>query len=164
MGDYGSAISREMQVALREGGVADLNVYTVAFTTSNLLGYATFPSEYEDNPEIDGVIILFSSLPGGTAAPYNLGATLIHEAGHWVGLYHTFQGGCRAPGDSVDDTAPEASEAFGCPVGRDTCRGGDVDPIHNYMDYTDDSCMTEFTQGQTVRLQTQMATYRGVSF
>lgn len=133
---YGTA----MKKALRKGGKSSLNVYLVDLTVSGLLGIAVFPWRGADNSD-DSVVILNQSIPGGTAAPFNLGITLVHEVGHWLGLYHTFQGGCEGTGDTIDDTPAEASAAFGCPIGRDTCSSAGVDPIHNYMDYSDDSCM-----------------------
>ena len=149
-----------MKTALREGGARSLNLYIVELST--LLGWATFPYSLSGTDRMDGVVIEKDSMPGGPPGPYNLGDTATHEVGHWLGLYHTFQGGCLGSGDFVADTEPEAIEHYGC-TATDSCPGGATDPIDNFMSYSDDICMHRFTAGQGNRMHDQTAAFRNVA-
>jgi hypothetical protein len=166
-GCYGSQ-ELPMKQALHYSPATHLNIYSCR-PSGGILGYAVFPWSYVESDYRHGVVILDQSMPGGNAFPYNLGGTATHEVGHYLGLWHTFQGGCgggdtppgcTTGGDQVCDTAAEASPAFGCPIGRNTCGTGGPDPIHNYMDYTDDACYEEFTEGQNTRMEQMVAQYR----
>ncbi len=162
--------------ALRRDTDTTLNIYT-ANLNGGLLGWATFPSDLAQDPDDlgfdptirDGCVILYTSLPQAdgspnpSGGPYGEGQTLTHEAGHYLGLYHTFQGGCLPPGDEVVDT-PAHQTNFGCPEADaipDTCLGDDKkDPVHNFMNYTDDKCMNEFSPLQVARIHEQCGVFR----
>ncbi len=151
---------RDMKKELYEGDSRTLNVYA-ADIGGGLLGWAYFPKGYNKGRDfIDGVVLLDESMPGGTAGKYAEGDTLTHEVGHWLMLEHTFAHGCSAAGDFVADTPREAHPQFNCPQGADTCPAWGLDPIRNFMDYTQDSCMNMFTPGQAERMSDAWVAFR----
>jgi hypothetical protein len=170
-----SRADRQMKSRLHRGKARVLNIYVNRPRSGGvlLLGFSMFPWQRAARPRYDGVTISDISLPGGRARGYNQGDTVIHETGHGLGLLHTFEGG-SSDGDGVADTPAEASASFTCDEGRNTCDtpvfpdpanpAGPLvdqpDPIHNFMDYSYDSCMNAFTPGQNARMVASYMRYR----
>jgi hypothetical protein len=157
----GTSAEREMKKALRQGDASDANIYST--TASFYLGWAYFPSTYKTQTYYDGLVIDWESMYKTStryAGAYDLGKTATHEIGHWLGLYHVFQGGCNNWGDYVADTPPQLIATRGCPIGQDSCKEPGIDSIHNYMDYSYDSCYNQFTAGQAARMQDQWLYFR----
>ncbi|HEX3740794.1 MAG TPA: zinc metalloprotease [Terriglobales bacterium] len=161
--EKGSKAEVAAKTKLRKAGAANLNIYTA--NPQQDLGWSTYPWDYSKKGLNDGVVVRFTTLPGGTENHYNEGRSIVHETGHWLGLYHTFQGGCTYPNDYATDTPAEASASFACPTGQDSCAGEEfpgLDPIDNFMDYTDDSCMVRFSAEQSKRMDAMSLKYRTI--
>ena len=154
--------SLQARRALRIGDATHLNFYVTNFAgdLEGLLGFATFPESYRSAPKLDGAVMLNESLPGGDAVygkfNYALGDTAVHEVGHWMNLYHTFQGSCSDTNDYVTDTPLQKADTnvFYCNPNQNTCGGPSTpkDPVKNFMNYVDDECMNQFTWGQRDRM------------
>ena len=143
-----------------------MNIWTVNFANSSSLGYAQFPGTL--TPTTDGVVCGYQYFgsnddPNVTlSGDFNLGRTMTHEVGHYLGLYHTFQGGCAETGggDFCADTpavASASSNSNQC-VANNSCPAGDDDMIENYMDYSTDVCMNIFTNNQKDRMVATITT------
>jgi hypothetical protein len=162
-GNPGGVDEHSMKKALRQGGPDALNLYST--TAGDFLGWAYLPDILTKPGQayLDGVVVDWESMLGTSttyAGRFDQGETATHEVGHWLNLEHTFFGGCNAKGDFVDDTPAQKTPTSGCPEGKDTCSAPGLDPIHNYMDYSFDSCYTEFTAGQTQRMRDAWLLFR----
>jgi len=159
-----------------------LRIFIVKKITSNSLpagskinGYSMLPGT--GSPAVDGIVMAYDAFGEinecycTTLDPLSqTGKILVHEVGHYLGLYHTFQGGCanmnnplcEQTGDKVCDTPPVAAPNSGCPASANSCAETPnlPDDIHNYMDYVNETCMTGFTPGQTDRMYAAIALYR----
>jgi hypothetical protein len=142
---------------------------------NEVLGYAQFPMQHTMSPSTDGILVRADQVGSVMLASNNQwGRTLTHESGHWVGLYHPFEGGCgsgsvtssncNSQGDRVCDTPPVSTSTKNCPATTQNTCTNDVpdlpDNVKNYMDYADGSCMNMFTAGQLARVNTIMPAYR----
>lgn len=142
-----------------------MNVFTLG--SQKVIGESSFPWYETTGTSMDYIVINYNSLPGGPSTyydgRYNEGKTLIHETGHFLGLFHTFEGGspyCDSDandgcniGDQVDDTPSQKTCYFtGCDESANSCPAPGNDPVKNFMGYNPDACMSEMTEGQGERL------------
>ncbi len=140
-----------------------LNVWVVrsiensGSTAGLILGYANFPWMPASK---DGIVIRHDALGRIGTARYD-GRTLTHEVGHYLGLLHTFQGGCNQ-GDGINDTPPVASASNGCNTSQNSCSSDSPDlpdMVENYMDYSDGACQNMFTTGQRGVMRSALNSY-----
>lgn len=132
-----------------------MNIWLVNSINSNssqgtILGFSSFPRRNQTIAQ-DGTVMRHDQF-GTIGTSASDGRTLTHETGHFLNLYHPFQGGCFG-GDQVGDTPPTANANYGCPLGQNTCSNDNpnqVDQLENYMDYT--NCVYMFTNGQKSRM------------
>ncbi len=156
MNQYESAYKQQLNI----DPVHHLNIYSG--NMPGLVGWSYLPYQWPEGSYMHGVCLLYSCLPGGTAYPYNAGDTATHEVGHYLGLEHTFRNGCSTNNDYVGDTPQEndGNNIYNC-NNTDTCPNDPgMDPVHNFMTYSDDACLDEFTTGQGDRMEDMIATYR----
>jgi hypothetical protein len=141
-----------------------LNVYTNDATGS--FGYVPAVPQSGGVGLASDRVVLYWQVVGKNAPygpPHHMGRTATHEIGHYLGLFHTFQGGCSTSGcnnagDLICDTNAALAPTFGCPQSKFGCSGSE--PVHNYMDYTDDACVWEFTSEQILRMRCTLEYWR----
>lgn len=141
-----------------------LNVWTMPLSEAKdvLLGMSTGPETELPGAELfvpgeplqaEGILINSVHFgESGIDSEYNLGRTLTHEVGHYLGLLHTWGGGDCEANDYCDDTPPVSAAVGGCPAEPPPACDGQPVMIENYMNYTFDRCMNIFTNDQIARM------------
>ena len=138
-----------------------LNIW-VCNIAGGTLGFSQFPNSSGltgiplayGAKKTDGVVVHYQAFGNiGTAiAPFNLGRTATHEIGHWLGLLHIWgDEGCEAD-DYCADTPPLAGPNYACDLAFSGCTGGEI-MTQNFMDYSEDACMSLFTLDQKARMR-----------
>jgi hypothetical protein len=156
----GTVNDQQMKESLARDPRHVLNIYS-CIPGATLIGFASFPFLYPESSFLHGVNLHPRVLPGGGHPDYGTsGDAGVHEVGHYLGLFHIFEGGC-SDGDLVDDTPAQGAPHYGCPPFVDTCPNAiGQDDVHNFMDYSNDQCMRHFTQGQISRMTSQAQIFR----
>ena len=132
-----------------------LNIW-ICYIFGRSLGFATMPGGAADK---DGVVINYDvfGTVGAVRSPFDKGRTATHEIGHWLGLKHLW-GDENCGSDDVDDTPRQRFSNYYCPnfPHVTSCSpNGNGDMFMDYMDFTDDACMSMFTQGQKSKMRAQ---------
>jgi hypothetical protein len=116
----------------------------------DVLGYSTLPG---GDITKDGIVLSFDDFKAPQGVPgISDNRTAVHEAGHWLNLYHVWgEGYCGD--DKVDDTPKQSTYTPGCPSGtRLSCGNSSTGDMYmNFMDFTNNDCMNMFTLGQRKR-------------
>ena len=101
---------------------------------------------------------------GNVIPPFNLGKTAVHEVGHWLNLKHIWgdENQC-AQDDLIIDTPKQSTKSYGCLTFPFTDSCSQLFPgimFMNFMDYSDDNCLSVFTYGQAVRMDAALFNQR----